>query len=614
MKNIKIPLTIKIYWFIIFIITVFSFITLIFSYLLYSFSEQFLICLWIFLWFFILFIFLYNYIKKVNAKKWKINIFLISILLIPLLFYLYLYLDKEGFFSFWTLLLLLPTLFLSFVNFKIFKINKILKNFNSNLEEGSKIFYTEKVQTNWLLPIFSVLTLLIIWILYFIYDNTWRIPDFKIDEKIFETRHFNKDFNSKENQFFEYKKLVKKLKKDEELIKYFDRKAKCFSISNYKNKLSIRSLKRCKEFTDLYWKKYFELEKKLSKLESGLSLINKRLEKLKSKYNKDKNSEKFIKVLNKFKKDFNIEKLSKEKIKLEKKFKEEEKKYLKNKKEFLENLYKKDKDKIIKINKIISYYLASMKNISEKWFFKSFYNDEFLGEEKEILDYSNVLKLNRIKQYLILLKLKNNDKNYSLDSIIDSIKYDTSLYNKWDLKFFYYLILRENLNMNYAFFDYIKNNFEIKNSELKEIIKTLWNKKNLIKKGGIKNAIKHNYLLYNNYFWNIFTKKEILKECRKKYHLSLILENSDYCINLFFWINQEDILNLNKKVFSDNISKKNEKYILPLNFRNYFWNELVLAERWIYESIYKKEDNLIKYQQEVLDKVFKLIQNEEEKK
>ena len=610
MKNIKIPLVIKIYWFIIFIITVFSLITLIFTYLLYSFSKPFLICLWILFWFFILFIFLYNYIKKVNVKKWKINIILSSILLIPLLFYLYLVLDKEGFFSFWTFLFLLPILFLSFVNFKIFKINKILKNSNSNLEEESKILYTEKVQTNWLLPIFSVLTLLIIWLLYFIYYNTWRIPDFKIDKKIFETRHFYKDFNSKENQFFEYKKLVKKLKKDEELIKYFDRKAKCFSISNYRNELSISSLKSCKEFTDLYWKKYFELEKKLDGLESRLSSRNKKFENLKSKYNKEKNNDNFKKALNKFKEDFKIEKLSKEKIELEKKFKEEEKKYLKNRKEFLENLYEKDKDKIIKINKIISYYLASMKNISEKWFFKSFSNDESLGDEKDLLYHLNTINLNRVKQYLILLKLENNDKNYSLDSIIDSIKYDTNLYNKWDLEYNNSVIFIKKLNINYAFFDYIINNFEIKNSELKKIIKTLWNKKNLIKKGGLENGIKNNYLLYNNYFWNIFTKKEALKECRKVYHHSLISEN--HCLNIFFWINQEDILNLNKKVFSDIILKKNKKYTPPLNFRNYFWNEIILANRWNYDSSsYKKEDNLIKYQQEVLEKVFKLIQNEE---
>jgi len=434
-------------------------------------------------------------------------------------------------------------------------------------------------------------------ILYFF---VWRIPDFWIKDSFFNTIHYDKKFNSEDNWIIEYKELLSLLKNNKDLIEKFNELWKCvWKTSNcelYNSQLrdkldnidaDIKIL-----WKDMYVNSYIYADKNLE-----WNLIKYKDDPIKSWDSISNHEEIFKEIKSK-------NSASYESYKEYKKLLEEKDLIIKETKdEFNNNFYKIDKSSINKF-KILSFkYLKFINKIKDKDFIKWFDENSSIWDSERILsDQFYFIHFNRWIRYLALYENKYWKSTYFLDVILDSISFNTYLYNDGDFDLMWSLVLISNLKINYETIGILLNDTNNDGKKIEKIKNWILN--NEINKWSVVNWVKTEFIWRYNWLNNI----SFLDLFELNFDSYEKLFWTKFAIfGLMFSFNINDNINLNKKFYYDNIINDwiESSYEPPFSFINWYWNHLFTEIKTSYESSFKKEKDLILLRAKIIGKINK---------
>ena len=190
MQNIKIPLSIKIYSFFIFVLTTFNIIFLDFVYAFHNFWKYFWLFFWIAFLSLLYSISLFSYIKNPSKWNWVFQIALLSFSLLSNIISAII-----AFNDFWALSLIWSIPFIIIIWLLINRFRKI----NKSLKNPEVIIYSSKSQIKWILITLWVFILWLI-IFYFTYfNNSYQFK--QIPDSYFDETELYKDVKSSENWY-----------------------------------------------------------------------------------------------------------------------------------------------------------------------------------------------------------------------------------------------------------------------------------------------------------------------------------------------------------------------------------------------------------------------------
>lgn len=404
----------------------------------------------------------------------------------------------------------------------------------------------------------------LIWLYFYIFP---MYKDFWIEESYFETRHYDKEYNSDENGFLDI----------ENFLEFIDSEKLAVSINYYDY---LRKMWWVEDIKKLYQ------DDKLSRFViNSLDFLE-----LRSTFDK-----KFLVKVDAYhnNKDYYKSKnLNEELEKLEANFFSQEELTLYNEymKKFNElesflldssNFYKTQG--FAKLLFIYQKYFNIQERVLSKEYMSSF--DKW-NELENSLNITNFIKVTRIMKYVSLYYIEEGNEKKWVEVFTNNNNFIVELLEEWDFKLIEVMTLRTLLNINLKNLDYIIENYNLSN-ENKDFIKQDLLSIDIDKKL-YNNAFKREYqfmseVLFDRFFWELEIKKVFIHK-------------------LFY--SQKDTLNLLKKMYYQLVENWEIDLQIKRNGSNFLWRTLLQSSYSIsYDSQYEKIDQINELKQSLLKKL-----------